>query len=55
MYGESAEAREALQPRRMRWTRKERVIGNPDMKHVSTSHVERQNLNIGSGMRRFTR
>ena len=32
-----------------------RVCGFPDKKHISTSYVERQNLTMRMGMRRFTR
>jgi IS1 family transposase len=34
---------------------KERIEGDPDAAHVSTSYAERQNLNMRMHMRRFTR
>jgi len=35
--------------------KKVKQIGNPDKKHISTSHVERSNLTMRMHMRRFTR
>lgn len=35
--------------------KKNKITGNPDQAHVSTSYAERMNLQIRMGMRRFTR
>ena len=36
-------------------TRTQRIIGNPDKKHISTSFVERQNLTLRMSSKRFAR
>jgi hypothetical protein len=36
-------------------TRTEEIIGHPKLEDISTSYVERQNLSMRMGMRRFTR
>jgi hypothetical protein len=56
MYGASPEsAKGRYSPAECIGAHKERIEGNPDPAHVSTSYAERQNLNMRMHMRRFTR
>jgi IS1 family transposase len=56
LYGASPEsAKGRYSPAECTGIVKTRVIGDPDMKHVSTSYAERNNLNIRMHSRRMTR
>jgi IS1 family transposase len=55
VFGDNPEGQKRYSPAQCLGTQRVEVIGNPDQAHISTSFVERQNLNMRMNMRRFTR